>query len=181
MTEVVLLFGRPAVGKFTIGKLLAEELGYRLLHNHAVVDLVEALFPFGSAPFIKLREELWLAAVDAAIDAKLKGIILTFAPESTVTDDFLPNLRRRGGLRLVELRCSEEEIERRMRDASRAKFGKLRDPDFYRELNRQGVFSRPVMPPADILSDVTAQDATQAARSIARQLSSPSADSRSRS
>ncbi|HJT17063.1 MAG TPA: AAA family ATPase [Thermoanaerobaculia bacterium] len=180
MTDVVLLFGRPAVGKFTIGKLLAEQTGYRLLHNHAVVDLVEALFPFGSEPFIRLREDLWLAAVDAAIAAKLPGIILTFAPESTVTDGFLPNLRRRGSLRLVELRCSNTEIERRMRDASRQKFGKLRDPDFYRELDRQGVFSKPVMPPADIVIDVTEQDATQAARSIAQQLSSTS-DSRSRS
>ena len=180
MTDVVLLFGRPAVGKFTIGKLLAEQTGYRLLHNHAVVDLVEALFPFGSEPFIRLREDLWLAAVDAAIAAKLPGIILTFAPESTVTDGFLPNLRQRGSLRLVELRCSNTEIERRMRDASRQKFGKLRDPDFYRELDRQGVFSKPVMPPADIVIDVTEQDATQAARSIAQQLSSTS-DSRSRS
>lgn len=170
MTEVVLLFGRPAVGKFTIGTLLAEELGYRLLHNHAVVDLVEALFPFGSEPFIRLREQLWLAAVDAAIDAKLTGIVLTFAPESTVTDDFLPNLRQRGGLRLVELRCSPEEIERRMQEASRSKFGKLRDVNFYRQLDASGVFSKPAMPPADVTIDVTALDAPQAARSIARAL-----------
>jgi len=181
MTEVVLLFGRPAVGKFTIGKLLAEDVGYRLLHNHAVVDLVEALFPFGSEAFIKLREELWLAAIDAAIDAKLKGIILTFAPEQTVTDDFLPNLRKRGALRLVELRCSDEEIERRMREASREKFGKLRDPDFYRQLDRAGVFSKPVMPPADVVVDVTRQDALASARSIARQLASLPSDSRRRS
>ncbi|HEY6843415.1 MAG TPA: AAA family ATPase [Thermoanaerobaculia bacterium] len=172
MTQVVLLYGRPAVGKFTIGKLLAEELGYRLLHNHAVVDLVEALFPFGSEPFIKLREQLWLTAVDAAVDAKLSGIILTFVPERTVTDAFLPNLRSRAALRLVELRCSEKEIERRMRDESRASFGKLRDPDFYRRLDAGGVFSRPVMPPADIVMDVTEADANQAARAIARQLSS---------
>jgi broad-specificity NMP kinase len=172
MTEVVLLFGRPAVGKFTIGKLLAEELGYRLLHNHAIVDLVDALFPFGSEPFIKLREELWLAAVDAAIDAKLDGIILTFAPERTVTDDFLPNLRKRGGLRLVELRCSDDEIERRMRETSREKFGKLRDFDFYRRLVADGVFARPVMPPADVIIDVTERDPSQAARAIAEQLSS---------
>src|SRR5579884_2699466 len=116
MTDVVLLFGRPAAGKFTIGKLLAEELGYRLLHNHAVVDLVAALFPFGSEPFIKLREELWLAAVGAAVDADLPGIVLTFVPERTVTDSFLPALRSLAPLRLVELRCSEKEIERRMRE-----------------------------------------------------------------
>ena len=181
MTEVVLLFGRPAAGKFTIGKLLAEELGYRLLHNHAVVDLVEALFPFGSEPFIKLREELWLAAIDAAVAAKLAGVILTFVAERTVTDEFLPNLQKRAAVRFVELRCSEEETARRMREESRASFGKLRDPDFYRRLVADGVFSRPVMPPADVTIDVTELDATRAAHSIAQQLSSLRGDFRSRS
>ena len=40
MTQVVFLFGRPGVGKLTIGELLSTETGYRFLHNHAVVDLV---------------------------------------------------------------------------------------------------------------------------------------------
>ena len=38
-TRVIFLFGRPGVGKLTVGEQLAIETGYRLLHNHAVVDL----------------------------------------------------------------------------------------------------------------------------------------------
>ena len=176
MTGVVVLFGRPAVGKFTIGQQLADALDYRLLHNHAVVDLATSLFPFGSEPFIRLREELWLAAVDAAIDARLRGIVLTFVPERTVTDAFLPNLRRRvesrgACLRFVELQCAEHEIERRLSEPSRARFGKLRDAAQYRELDAAGVFSRPEMPAADVIVDVTQQDASTSARTIARQLS----------
>ncbi len=56
--QVVLLFGRPGAGKYTVGRALAEATGFRLLHNHAVVDLVAALFPFGSPPFIALRERV---------------------------------------------------------------------------------------------------------------------------
>ncbi len=34
----------------------------RLFHNHLTVDLVAALFDFGSEPFVRLRESIWLDA-----------------------------------------------------------------------------------------------------------------------
>src|SRR5215210_3348348 len=107
-TQVIFLFGRPGVGKLTIGELLAVETGYRLLHNHAVVDLVTSLFPFGSPHFVALREKLWLGTIDACLVAKQAGVIMTFAPESTVTDDFIPALQNRvqvrgGDLHFIEL------------------------------------------------------------------------------
>jgi len=79
-TQVIFLFGRPGVGKLTVGELLAIDTGYRLLHNHAVVDLVTSLFSFGSPPFVALREKLWLDAIDACVAAKQEGVIMTFAP-----------------------------------------------------------------------------------------------------
>ncbi len=175
--QIVLLFGRPGVGKFTVGKALAEELGYRLLHNHAVVDLVLALHPFGSEPFVQLREQLWLTAVESALAAGLPGVILTFAPESTVSDEFLPALEARtraggGSLRLVELRCAPGEIERRLGEPSRAAFGKLRDVEQYRELDAAGVFSRPQMPPAELVIDISRMESRQAAQMISKHLSS---------
>lgn len=173
--QIVLLFGRPGAGKYTVGCALAEATGYRLLHNHAVVDLVTALFPFGSAPFIAMREKLWLDAVDAALGAGLPGLILTFAPERTVSDAFLPQLAERvhsgrGALRFVELRCAPAEIERRLGDASRARFGKLRDIALYRELQASGAFDKPVMPAAELVIDTDAVEPAEAARCIARHL-----------
>ena len=94
-TQVIFLFGRPGVGKLTVGELLSVETGYRLLHNHAVVDLVTALFPFGSPPFVSLRERIWLGTIDACLAAQQSGVIMTFAPESTVTDEFIPTLQKR--------------------------------------------------------------------------------------
>jgi len=59
---LVFLHGPPGSGKLTVGRELQSITGFRLFHNHLVVDLLESLFEFGSAPFVKLREELWLSA-----------------------------------------------------------------------------------------------------------------------
>jgi len=175
---IVLLFGRPGSGKYTIGRLVAEETGYRLLHNHAIVDLVTAVFPFGSEPFIELRETLWLTVVDAAIRAG-QSVILTFAPESTVTDAFIPALVSRGNLRLIELRCSPQALERRMTEDSRKQFGKLQSVELYRELDAAGVFDRPVMPKADLVIDTEAMSAGEAATLIARFVTGPASSTMS--
>jgi broad-specificity NMP kinase len=173
--QIVLLFGRPGVGKFTVGRALAAETGFRLLHNHAVVDLVAALFAFGTPPFVALRERLWLDAVDAALGANLPGLILTFAPERTVPQSFLDELRSHtvsggGTLRLVELRCAPDALDERLEDRSREAFGKLRDAKQYHELEAGGAFSHPIMPPAEIVIDTTEQAPADAARQIALHL-----------
>jgi len=41
---VIILYGPPAVGKLTVGKLLAKKLGYKLAHNHALNDAVTDVF-----------------------------------------------------------------------------------------------------------------------------------------
>ena len=175
MTQVLFLFGRPGVGKLTIGELLAGETGYRLLHNHAVVDLATSLFSFGSPPFVALREKLWLDAIDACLATKLAGVIMTFAPESTVTDDFLPALSKRiaalgGSLRFIELRCAEAELETRLAAESRGKFGKLRDVSLFRKLDKAGAFDRPRMPAAELVVDTTNSRPMESARTIAKHL-----------
>jgi adenylate kinase len=174
-SQIVLLFGRPGVGKFTVGRALAKETGFRLLHNHAVVDLVEALFAFGTPAFVALRERLWLEAVDSALAANLPGLILTFAPERTVPQSFLDELRAhigsgRGTMRLVELRCAEGALDRRLEDRSRKQYGKLRDPQRYHELEAAGVFAHPIMPAAEIVVDTTDTTPAEAARQIAAHL-----------
>lgn len=174
-TQIIFLFGRPGVGKLTVGELLAADTGYRLLHNHAVVDLVTSLFSFGSPPFVALREKLWLDAVDACIAAKVPGVIMTFAPESTVTDQFIPALKKhvtagRGSIRFIELRCSESELESRLIGESRGKFGKLRDVTQFRRLDKAGAFARPKMPVAELVVDTTDQDAVETASQIALHL-----------
>lgn len=178
VTQVIFLYGRPGVGKLTVGELLSVETGYRLLHNHAVVDLVTSLFSFGSPPFVVLRERLWLQVIDAAIWAKLSGVIMTFAPEETVTDEFIPTLKSRvmtkgGAIHFIELRCTDAALEARITADSRAQFGKLRDVYKYRKLDKAGAFDRPQMPEPELVVDTTEQKPLEAARTIVKHLRQP--------
>ena len=83
--KLIFLHGAPAVGKLTVAEELARLTGFRLFHNHLTVDLVTSLFPFGSEPFIALREQIWLAAFREAAQDDV-SLIFTFNPESTVRE-----------------------------------------------------------------------------------------------
>ena len=47
---LLLLIGPPAVGKMTVGQLLAARTGFRLFHHHQIIDLVTEYFPFSDRP-----------------------------------------------------------------------------------------------------------------------------------
>ena len=174
-TQIIFLYGRPGVGKLTVGENLAAETGYPLLHNHAVVDLATSLFPFGTPPFVVLRENLWHLTIETALKAKVAGVIMTFAPEATVTDGFIPALQKRvlagmGTLHFIELTCSNAELEKRIASEPRERFGKLRDVYKYRKLDEAGTFDRPKMPAPELVIDTTSQSPLESARSIAKHL-----------
>ena len=148
--KLVFLHGAPAVGKLTVARELAALTGFRLFHNHLTVDLVSSLFPFGSEPFIRLREQIWLAAFAEAAREDI-SLIFTFNPESTVRERFVQDaiavVAAAGGtVMFVELTCAEEELERRLEDASRKEFGKLASVEQYRSLKAAGAFHFPKLP-----------------------------------
>ena len=175
MTQIIFLYGRPGVGKLTVGEHLTAETGFSLLHNHAVVDLTTSLFPFGTPAFVALREHLWQTCVQAALNAKMGGVVMTFAPEETVTDNFIPSLQKRvaagaGSLHFIELQCSNAELEKRIQSEPRERFGKLRDVYKFRKLDESGVFQKPQMPTPELVIDTTNQSPLESARAIARHL-----------
>jgi chloramphenicol 3-O-phosphotransferase len=171
--KLVFLHGAPAVGKLTVARELAALTGYRLFHNHLTVDLVMSLFPFGSEPFILLREQIWLAAFAQAARNKV-SLIFTFNPERTVRDRFIHDtidlVEAAGGkVVFVELTCAEAEIEDRMVDASRKKFGKLASVEQYRSLKDAGAFQFPKIP-NDLSLDTTERIPVESAELIRKHL-----------
>ena len=147
--KLIFLHGLPAVGKLTIARELAALTGFRLFHNHLTVDLLLSIFDFGSEPFIRLREEIWLSVFRAAAQQN-RSLIFTFCPERTVQSRFIQDTIEAietfsGDVIFVELTCSKQELEGRMVSPSRLNSGKINSLTQYQELSAQGVFEYPAI------------------------------------
>lgn len=145
--RLIFLHGPPAVGKLTVARELERLSGYHLFHNHLTVDLVTAIFPFGSEPFVELREQIWLSTFGVAVRSN-QSLIFTFAPERTVRTDFIENARMTveangGQVIFIELTGSDKALESRLTSPARAQFKKLNSLDQYRELKASGAFEFP--------------------------------------
>lgn len=173
--KLIFLHGLPGVGKLTVAREVAEMTGFRVFHNHLAVDLVESLFEFGSPPFVELRETIWLATFSQAVEAGLGGLIFTFAHDRTVREGFIGSVRKvveatGGEVLFVELKCSPEELERRIAHPSRRSFGKLASVEQFRDLSEADAFARPDVPTDRLILDTTGVSAPDAARLIVNEL-----------
>lgn len=131
------LAGLPGVGKFTIGRVLAEALNARLVDNHTIANPAFVSTSFGSSEFYDT-----VRAVRTLIFARLRelppttNIILTSAPSRSLarwrelqTASKTLAAHRQTPLLGVHLRCSAEEGERRIRMTDRALLRKITDPE----------------------------------------------------
>lgn len=170
--KLIFLHGLPGVGKLTVARELARLTGFRLFHNHLTVDLVGSVFEFGSAPFVELREQIWLAVFRRAAEEDVPGLVFTFAFERTVRDPFvgqvLGEVEPRGGeVLFAELVCRRDALEGRLTDASRAQFGKLRSVEFFDELVSAGRIYQPAtLPRPNFVLDTTDLGPSEAAAKI---------------
>lgn len=167
--DFVFLHGPAASGKLTIARALEAKVGFPVFHNHLVVDLLTTVFPFGSDPLIRLREQFWTSvfAEAARVD---RSVSFTFTPEATVRPGFADRVKQLiegGGGRVcfVRLRVSAGEQERRIGLPDRSEFHKLTDVETLRRLRNYGPDVE--LPPADLENDTDSSDASQSAASIA--------------
>ena len=173
--KLIFIYGLPASGKLTVAQELAALTGYRLFHNHLVVDCLLSVFEFGSAPFVRLREEIWLSVFDQACRNHLPALIFTFAPEPTVRPQFIDEalgvIRKSGGeVDFVELICPLAELKLRMENPSRLVHRKLASLTLFEQLHRDGVFGSFPMPPPRLSLDTSLFTPKQAALQIIQKL-----------
>ena len=169
--HVIFLHGRPASGKHTVGVKLSELTGTPLFHNHLAVDVAGSLFAFGTPGFKRMRASIWQAAFAEAAKAG-QSFIFTFNPESTVDPALVAGLHSiiesaGGNVHYVHLVCSRDSILARMGDATRARFGKLTDPERFQAIEAQGGFDFPDLPDALVVVDTDSHDPGTAAALIA--------------
>lgn len=168
---LVFIHGGPATGKYTVGRELAALTGYRLYHNHLVVDEVLKRHAFGTPEFVSQRDQRWREHLTTAAASGRENLIFTFSAENTVPQAFIAwvfeELPSRGVTLLpVELIASEKVIGARLATAQRQQFRKLTDVEFYRQLRATGTFATPVIPRTDLRIDTEQLAPAAAARLI---------------
>ena len=179
--KLIFLYGLPGTGKLTIARELAELTGYKLFHNHLTVDLLLSIFEFGSAPFVELREKIWLSVFEEA--ASLPALIFTFNPENSVRQSFIEKTireveSRSGEVLLVEVVCDANELEKRMDTQDRRQHKKLVSLELYRKLKVSGIFDSPKMPLPKLTLNSTRTSPGQNAMEIVARFSLPLAAKR---
>lgn len=75
--QLVVIFGPPAVGKMTVGRAIAARSGFRLFHNHAMLEPLLEVFDYGTPPFTRLLGSLRQQVIEEAAEAGT-DLILTF-------------------------------------------------------------------------------------------------------
>ena len=176
--RLIFIYGMPATGKLTVAGELASLTGYKLFHNHLAVDLLLSVFEFGSAPFVELREQIWLSVFEQSVRSALPGLIFTFAPERSVRPQFISNtvgvIAKAGRvLEFVELTCPLPELKRRIGSSSRREHGKLTSLAMFEQLHSDGVFDVPQMPKPAITIDTSLFSPAQSAARILEMLDPP--------
>lgn len=171
--KLIFTYGLPATGKLTVARELASLTGYKVFHNHLVVDTLLSVFEFGNRPFVELREEIWLWVFREACAAGLPGLMFTFAPERTVRRGFVQAAvdgvqQCDGQVDFVELVCPLGELKERMENASRVQHRKLASVPLFEQLHSDGVFDSSHMPAPRLRVDTSLMSPLQAALEIAR-------------
>ena len=173
--KLIFIYGLPATGKLTIAQELVAITGYKLFHNHLVVDMLLSVFEFGSPEFVALREEIWLSVFHKACHSDLPGMIFTFAPEATVRPEFIgrtmSTVAAAGGeVDFIELTCPLPELKRRMGGLSRLQYKKLTSVALFEQLHGEGSFDASYMPEPKLSIDTSDNQPARAALMIARTL-----------
>ncbi len=75
--KLLYLFGPQAVGKMAIGMKIAEKTGYKLVHNHSIMEVLAPIFGWGSPIFKKLDIEFYFRICKELAQSDVPGVLLT--------------------------------------------------------------------------------------------------------
>lgn len=132
---IVELNGQAGVGKFTIGRILAQRIGAKLLDNHTIYNPAFAVTEFRSPEFYEtVRAVREIAFERAAQLPSIVPIIVTTAPgtDRAWGEEWQAAFRRLADARdsrllAVHLTCAEEEHHKRLVTPERTLLRKLTD------------------------------------------------------
>lgn len=170
--KLLMIYGPPAAGKLTVGKLLSSSLGFKLFHNHLTRNLADSIFDHRSDEFAELNSMLRLETVRFAATRGVPGMIFTFCYSSPEDDGFVQELHRimaasGGELLPVRLICAEAELTRRVECSERKELRKIVNPEVLADNLRRWRFER-IPAPASLEIDNTSLRPEEVADRIKR-------------
>ncbi|QDO87493.1 hypothetical protein FNH13_03375 [Ornithinimicrobium ciconiae] len=135
--QLVVIFGPPAVGKMTIGRMIAERSEFRLFHNHAMIEPLLEVFDYGTAPFRHLLRSL-RQQVGAEAAASGTDLILTYVwglesqdDVEEIAEQIAPYVDREAVVSFVELAAGlDTRLERNRTEHRLAEKRSKRDLDW---------------------------------------------------
>lgn len=145
--KLIVIYGAPGVGKFTVGKALARITGFKLLHNHLTNDLVASLFDFGTKKFWGIVHEYRRDLLERAARSRIKGVIITFVYAAHHDDKnigaIIARMKKYGGkILFVHLVCDHDVLLKRIKHPSRKLFQKIKTHTILRAvMKRHDIFS----------------------------------------
>ena len=129
--KFVFIYGPPASGKLTVAKELSKITGFRLLHNHLTFDLIESVLGFKHKNFWHHNRILRYRILRLAAKEKI-NLVFTYCfdhkGDVKKVKKMADIIKNRGGkVYFVQLYCNENVLRKRVKSATRKKYGKIKD------------------------------------------------------
>ncbi|MDQ4120351.1 MAG: AAA family ATPase [Acidobacteriota bacterium] len=168
--KLIFIYGPPAAGKLTVAQELAALTGYKVFHNHLSIDCIEPIFEFGSPSFWHLVELIRIETITEAARANV-NLIYTFCyakdQDDSHVEKILKAVEENGGeVCFVLLVCERKELESRVLEESRKKFGKANNLEILNKLLDNYELFQPVNARKSLIIDNTNLSPQEAAREI---------------
>ncbi|HEX9960096.1 MAG TPA: hypothetical protein VGB00_04150 [Pyrinomonadaceae bacterium] len=168
--KLVFIYGSPAVGKLTVANEIARQTDFKVFHNHLSIDCIEPIFEFGSPPFAKLINLIRLETVAEAARVG-QNLIYTFCYAKDLDDAHVEKITRAveengGEICFVLLVADKTELEKRVLEESRRKYGKAKTVEMMRYFFETYDLFSPVPGRESLRLDNTRLSVEQAAQQI---------------
>ncbi|KAI1068561.1 hypothetical protein LB507_004246 [Fusarium sp. FIESC RH6] len=180
---IIHINGYPGTGKLTIARKLVEVLSHcdtKLIHNHLLIDPVDAILPRSSPDYQLARRSLRSVIFDTIVNSPdTKNSILLFTDFQSNDDigrsvlaEYLNFADRQGSIIIpITLTCSREENLRRLVSDEREAYGKLTNPELVGNLRDSSeIYQWPDHHPSLLVLDVTELSVAEAVLAIVEHL-----------
>ncbi len=168
--HLIFLHGVAGVGKSTIAKALAKELGFPFLNFQHLASLLGPVFGYSSATYSGLRNLTTQMVIEHALKNQEDGIICSVTFDSaTPLEDYRAHIdaaKESDSIGLfVGLTCEAHELKIRATKPSR-RYNDLSDLQILEESLSSGSYEIPELPGPSITIDTTGESPEQTTQNI---------------